>query len=377
MQETSEFWPKLLATPHERVIEASTWYDGDLTLRPDQIEIIGGTWTQEWKDGITRSHIKLAVADETGELTPTHDSHPLAPLGQQIRITVTVKAGDFEESLPVGQFRINDAKSTTGWARYRNSWVSSGGKIDLPGVDCIQDLAESEYAVAPQPEPGGTARSEIRRQVEGFCPVHATCTDRAVPSSVIFETNRLNNIVALADSVGAWIAPDRHGTLRIFDPPGQVAVATVTAEAGAKIDVIPTVSRLGIVNAVATEGQQTDPDAIVRGFAMIDTGPRRATGPLHAQMIRHSSSFYQNAGQAHSGADSILARRTANRTIPVTGTVPWNAAWDVGEWHDLELWPGGDIVPALLTRLVTDLLGASMTATWQVEADLIGGDYGR
>lgn len=239
--------------------------------------------------------------------TPTLASSPLAAFGQRLRIQLGVGIGqDGVEWFDRGEFVINQSDV-------------DGDRVTVQAVGLLA-LVDEARLVSPF-QPTGTFVSTLRGLVEPALTlaVSAALVDRAVPTGINFDEDRLGAVQELLDAWPARMLTQPDGTLLIYpdaDPavasyallskntPASTQRATITRFEGGS-------TRDGAYNCVVARG--TAPDGgQVQGVAYDTSNSATAYGgpfnPLPVPFY-FSSPLLTTSGQCQAAAKTILARK--------------------------------------------------------------------
>ena len=365
MWPVTDRWSELIAGDREQTVAWDAWYDG--TVAAADLPVVAAKWAASYDGEQVRASVDLTVASGDGALVPVQETDPLAPYGQLLvgGVTAQLPSARIAETVPLGTYRIDTSEAVGQqyrlWQRGGVSrWLTTGGAVQVTALDCLADLVDAEFPGPTAPRAG--VATEVRTVAAGYVPVVAAdLANITVPSTITYDTSRWSAIKALAATQGKVPYPSRDGMLRFKTPTIGTPVWTVTVDNRTLVDAVLKHDRQGLVNTVVATGEQTDGVSPVRGIARETTGPLRADGPLKPQIFGHSSPLYYTNAHAQAGAQTILARKLAERTLRVPFTAAWNPALDVLDTITLQASPLLKSVSALVVSLDVDLLAASMT----------------
>jgi hypothetical protein len=240
-------------------------------------------------------------------------THPLAALGQRIRIDYGVHIGHNNvEWLNRGWFLTTDT-STDG------DTVS----VTLQGLLSLID--EAKFAAPFQPSGGLIAT--VRALVEPALSVSIAggLVDRDVPQGMQWDDDRLG---ALHEVLDAWAADayvTEDGVLQLapLDDTGDPVLDLTDGTGGTVVRWQSASTRDGAYNAVVCQGEDPDGNQI-QGVAYDTSGtsPYRIGGPFSPLVVPYtlSSPLMSTVDQCRLAAATTLARlrRTASRRLSVT-----------------------------------------------------------
>ncbi len=249
-----------------------------------------------------RLTFKVPVRFNDVSYDPTLDyTHPLAPYGQQVRVSVGVQLAQGEiEWIPRGWFLIEEA-SVEG---------------DSVSVTCsgLLSLIEEARFVSPF-QPTGTFASTLRKLVEPALTVtiSSSLTDRAVPASMVWDEDRIGALYELLDAWPADATVTNEGYLEVTPAvdPTTVVLSLTDGENGTLVDRSASVSRDGAATVVVARGEATD-GGVVQGVAYDQSGgPLTYAGDFNPLPVPffYSSPLLTTTSQANAAAKTVLARR--------------------------------------------------------------------
>ncbi|MGC4769197.1 DUF5047 domain-containing protein [Micromonospora sp. DT44] len=232
--------------------------------------------------------------------SPTTDDHPLAARGQRLRVQLGIGVGNGDtEWLQRGWFVIEESEA-------------DGDDVSVTAVG-LMSLVDEARLVSPY-QPTGTLLSTLRGLVEPALTVVVDpgLTDRAVPTGVNYDEDRLDAVLELLDAWGAeaWVTED--GYLYVADAtPSTVPALSLTSLAGGTIiEATGSSSRKDAWNVVVARGTAAD-GSQVQGVAYDFTGPAAVGGPFNPLPVPYfySSPLVTTVAQATKAAQTVLARK--------------------------------------------------------------------
>lgn len=248
-----------------------------------------------------RLSMTVPITDRGVNYDPTlNPEHPLAPYGQQLRVSVGVEiAPDLIEWVTRGWYLIQDAQV-------------EGDTVTISGVGLMGLIEEARF-VSPF-QPSGTIVSTLRKLIEPALTVvvDSSLTDRSVPSGIAWDEDRLGAVAELLDG---WPADGRvtsEGYLHVSEPvDASVSVLTITdGSVGTLVDRTLKLSRDGAANVVVARGESSA-GAVVQGVAYdLTGGPQSYDGPFNPLPVPYfySSPLLTTTAQANAAARTVLAR---------------------------------------------------------------------
>jgi hypothetical protein len=254
--------------------------------------------------------------------SPVEVDHPLAANGQRLRVQLGIGVAGEPEWFQRGWFVIHESKSD----------------IDTVTVNAVGllHLVHEARLVSPF-QPTGTLVSSLRGLVEPALTVEfdAALTDRAVPSGVNYDEDRLGAVNELLDAWPAEAYVTEEGYLAVV-PPATTAsdpVLTLTNGAGGTvIEATGSSSREDSYNAVVARGTASD-GAQVQGVAFDFAGAKRYGGPFNPLAVPYffSSPLLTTVAQAQAAANTVLARIKRQTALRFTAAIVPHPALQVGD----------------------------------------------
>ncbi|WP_156159018.1 hypothetical protein [Demequina gelatinilytica] len=281
----------------------SSWLAGEL-LAPE-VPIVGGTYNEDESQEIPDSvSLNVPRRQDGFDWMPGADPrHPLAPNGQQLVVSIVVTSLLTRQSYEtrLGVFQIQD-------------FNPSDGDVQLTTAGMFKVIRGNKPAWQLAPRAGGTFASEIRRLVPGGIGVQIdpALTDRTVPTSTGYGSDRLAAINALAKAWPARVYADEYGQVRVVEAQPDIPVPVleyVDGEGGTVVSAPTSGTRDGIYNRIKVNATDTDGSDQKPTLAIVEqtTGPF-AVSTFGVETREWSSPFVTNATQALAAGTKMLRR---------------------------------------------------------------------
>lgn len=274
--------------------------------------------------------------------SPTTATSPLAAAGQHLHIKLGI-------GLPQGRAEW--------FARVRALIYDAAPSGDVVNVAAVGRLELIDEATLINPfQPTGTFLSTLRALVEPALTVLTEngLVDRAVPSTINYDEDRLGAVGELLDAWPAEAVVDPEGYLRVHPPvTSTTPVLTLTDGAGGTvIESTGSSSRTSGQNAIVARGQDSA-GAQVQGVAYQTTGPNAYGGPYNPLPVPFffQSPLLTSAPEALKAAETIRDRRIRENAPAYTV--------DMVPDPRIQL---GDVVSLTSTRL--GLVGVPCSVEW-------------
>lgn len=248
-----------------RYVRVESWRAG--VLLADDVPITAG---REDVDRTARipERVSLTVPREYDgtDWSPTSDDHPLAAKGQRLRVMLGIGLQGMDvEWIQRGEFLINET------TRERDAV-----RVEAVGLLALVDEAR---LVAPY-QPTGTLKSTLRGLIEPALTVvfDVGLVDRAVPSGINYDEDRLGAVQELLDAWPAEARVTETGYLYV-EPPVTSPEADIAISSSNRISESGISTRDGAHNCVVARGTTSD-GGQVQGTAYVTTGAQRYPGPF-------------------------------------------------------------------------------------------------
>ena len=325
MIEFSETASNVLASQGFQLFARIESWFGDV-LVADDVPIIDATETQDATLRVPeRLTFKVPALKDGVSWVPTSFDSALGCYGQRVRVSLGV-------GLIGGSDRIEWVNR--GWFLI----YSAGPDGDSITVEALGLLTLVDEAVLPteyQPAAGASLVSMIRDLIEPGITVNVedAPADRAVPTTVTFSDNRLDNVYAALDAWPAVALVTSNGYLAVQPQPGDPVADDAVLEltdgvGGTVVDSSTSITRDGAFNAVVAKGQYPDSDATRAGQEIIQTAydtvtgsPYRNGGEFSPYLVPYgyASPLLSTVQQVQAAARTRLKtlRRNASRTVQV------------------------------------------------------------
>lgn len=306
-------------------VTVHVWYDGVPVA--ENLDI--SRWSVS-SDGTrqVQTQVSLDVVDAEGALAPWGVDDPLGVGGSQVQVIYTMTGG---ETVDLGWFRITSSDPTENWTLRKigsgitevDRWVPGGALIPIQANDLAEMIVADKLLAPESPIPGATVLGEVRRLVGDIVPVHVAqgLTDKNVPTSVVYERERLDAVEDLLKTIGAAWRMTGDGQFEVFPRATGAPVWTVEGgDEGVLITVRRSQSVDGMYNAVASEGATDDGVPLV-GRAFEEAGPLRWDGPHgHRPLFHSATGLLKTQAAVDADARTRLRTEVSSRTmlLPVT-----------------------------------------------------------
>jgi hypothetical protein len=298
-----------------------SWRNG--VLLADSVPVhSGGEETDRAISVPERITLRVPRIADNVDWTPTSPSSPLSAKGQHlhVKLGVGLRQG-ITEWLTRGRFLIYES-------------IPDGDSISVTAVGRLE-LVNQARLINPY-QPSGTFLSTLRGLVEPALTVlsEGGLVDRAVPSGINYDEDRLGAVNELLDAWPAQAFVDPEGYLRVSPPSTSTTPVLTLTEDGVQtlIRLEGTSDRAGGANVIVARGQDST-GAQVQGVAYITVGPDAYGGPYNPLPVPFffQSPLITSTAEATAAALTIRDRRQRQVATTYTVTIPPNPTIQTGD----------------------------------------------
>ncbi len=317
------------SVPDARVV-VYPWYDGKLAT-PDPLPV--SNWSIQWSgsdQNLIQGKASFTISDPTGELAPWGFDEPLSAAGSKLQASFVCGT----ESVDLGWYTVSSNAPTEQWrtAGPVAQWVAAGASIPVTADDLTLLISDAKFIAPESPPSGATVISEVRRLLQGICPVTVAdgVVDGPVPGSIVYKDDRLAPVFDLVKSLGCRYRMDGAGQLEIYPLTKTAPVWTIKGkDGGAMVSVNRTQNRADLINGVLSTSN--DPSLEIRRLATLTAGPLRWDGPL-GRKVNYHTALANTADGVQKDADAILENSTVTRTVPLAVICTPHPGIQIGDW---------------------------------------------
>jgi hypothetical protein len=291
---------EVVQSTHQVFCAVESWRGGELLASDIPVD----TATEEGDRTVRvpeRLSLTVPRTDRGVNWSPIGDTHPLAANGQTLRVKLGIgRAYGEVEWIQRGVFLIHNSNA-------------EGDAVTVNAVGLLQLIDEARL-VSPF-QPTGTLVSALRSLVEPALTVSvdAALADRAVPSVVNFDEDRLGAVLELLDAWPADAMVDPGGFLQVVSAAqGTTAVLDLTDRPGGTIIRATAAStRDGAANVVVARGTASDGGQVQGAAYDTSGGPKSYGGPFNRLPVPFFfvSPLLTTVGQCDAAAATVLARK--------------------------------------------------------------------
>lgn len=313
-----------------------SWYDGSVTNGGEPLPV--ESWSMDWDASRqVQGQLSVEVSDTDGRLAPWAVEDALGVGGSRLQ-TIYTLGGPGGFTIDMGWWRVAASSPAENWRVYGDGsaprFVSGGARVPLDADDLVREVVMDRFLAPSSPKSGATVLSEVRRLLADAMPVTvaAGVVDAAVPTSVVYERERMDAVEDLLARIQCTYRTTGDGQLEVVPVAAQAPVWTVAGgDGGALVSVQRSQALEGLYNAAVAEGSTDDGRELV-GRALEPTGPLRYGGPHGRYPVFQSSTGLLKTQQAvDSAAATLLAGQVSSRSVELRVTClphPGLQLWD-------------------------------------------------
>jgi hypothetical protein len=288
-------------------LQVWAWRGGSL-VHPEPLEVINYSWGSDAGDTVkVGQKWQLTIADEAGKLGAWTFSDALSVAGTELRIVYRIGGAG---ALNAGKYRITanepdemvEARAVDEYGYIEpdgslpphKRWkYTTRAVVRLEAVDVTYGIDLDTFWGPQSPGSDATVFTEIARLSELYCPVVVDkgLIDRSVPTSTVYDGNKLEAIQDLAGRIGARYRMGGDGEMHLY-PVNSAPVwraephlSLVTVKRKQAIE--------GLYNVWVITGREG-----VQAVVPLTEGPLRYEGPHGRMPYKYSSDMLWSYAQA-------------------------------------------------------------------------------
>lgn len=270
----------------------STLLAGDVPVLGGRVSAIGSARVPEKVS--FRVPPSTVDSGRTVDWLPRDPGAPLARFGQVVDITIAVGGVDVR----IGRFLIE------GWDEQED------GSIQIDAVGMLKLPDDDRLLTATGPRDDGTLRSEFLRMLPGYMTAafDPALINRAVPRTMEWDENRLDNLYQIVDAWPARLRTDAWGQIQVLPPLAALAEPVLTFRDGDGKK-----ERVRLVTGDEFPANDVVPvDDLFPGVVTVSEVRRTPPGTLVSAPTSDSRSGTYNVFVARSSADGVEAQAVAS-----------------------------------------------------------------
>lgn len=315
---------------------ADLYYDGERLLH--DLPITDVTISEDDSRAVkAQGGCNLVWTDDYGRsVMPEMIGDVFSPFGSELAVYAMVIAGPVFERIPIGWFQIVDVPTMRDQTMFFNGrQITTGTTLEMKLQDRFIQIQRDEFDVPSAPSQLASVWDEIGA-LTGL-PMTRTIPDAPITRSVVYQQDRMQAVLDLADIIAGvpYATPD--GTLSMRPKVWTDQVDTMRrGDDGTIVRIDRGMSADQVYNKVAFRGQDDNQSPILAS-SEIRIGPLRTQNPdgtrspAHRRPTFRASQFVNDASQAKAYTDSELIRASTLNSIrwPITET--WHPLRELGD----------------------------------------------
>ncbi|MEV4737191.1 MULTISPECIES: hypothetical protein [unclassified Microbacterium] len=341
MRQGSQELISTLSSTFERELKVNVYNGTERVLEGESFE----SWQLESDLGakVCSSGSGVLVHESVhGEsLSPVGTKGLLSPFRARVEPVLTIRDGDFEESVSLGMFRATGVPSTSdSTVEFRGKEVVSASRVAMRFESLDEDTRRWGFRAPEQSAAGASAFAEIRR-LTGMPVEQNGVADVAIPAlktwearrgsrlDAVLEIGRILGGSAVVNSRGAWVV--------IPDTVGEPVATLRLGELGTVLDVADEIDTDEVYNEVVGAFEDANGNPI-RVVAEVKSGDLSVTGDYKPNTTYYSNDLVKTEDQARTAVQSILDLSTGSQVYDVQIQCHLNPLVEIGDVIKLEGW---------------------------------------
>lgn len=280
-------------------------------------------------------------ASAKGEsLVPVGTEGILSPFRARVEPVLTIRAGEFQESVPLGTFRVMAVPSAEDYVtQYEGQEIVTASRVGLKFDSLESDVERWGFAFPETSPAGASAFDEIRRFTN--MAVEETVADVALPTLKTWEAKqggRLEAVMELGKVLGGQAVVNSRGAWVIIPDEIGEPVATLRLGALGTVTNVETDSDTDTVyNEVIGSFDDAEGNAL-HSVARVTSGPLSVDGPYGVNTRYYSSDRVKTQEQADTAVQSVLDQSIGSQQYDVQIQCHLNPLIEIGDVVKLDEW---------------------------------------
>lgn len=273
-------------------------------------------------------------------LSPTGTKGALSPFRARLEPVMTVRAGDFAESVSLGVFRATGVPSTEdSTVTHDGREMVTASRVSLKFMSLDEDINRWGFRFPEQSPVGSSAFGEIRR-ITGM-PVEQTVPDVTLTATKVWEAKqggRLDAVLELGRLLGGSAVVNSRGAWVVVPDAVGEPVATLRLGAlGTVLDVADEIDTDTVYNEVVGTFEDTDGNPL-HAVAAVTVGDLAIDGNYKPNTRYYSSDLVKTQAQADAAVQSVLDLSIGSQAYDVQIQCHVNPLVEIGDVVALEGW---------------------------------------
>lgn len=283
----------------------------------------------------------IVHASVKGEsLVPVGTKGILSPFRARVEPVLTIRAGEFQESVSLGTYRVMAVPSAEDFvAEYEGREIVTGSRVGVK-FDSLETDVERWGFQFPETSPAGaSAFDEIRRFTN--MAVEQTVADVPLPSLKTWEAKqggRLDAVMELGKILGGQAVVNSRGAWVIIpDEIGEPVATLRLGELGTVLDVADEIETDTVYNEVVGSFEDANGNPFY-SIARVTSGPLSVDGPYGVHTRYYSSDLVKTQAQGDTAVQSVLDQSIGSQQYDVQIQCHINPLVEIGDVVGLAEW---------------------------------------
>jgi len=341
MRQHSDALVDVLAGSFERELTVNVFTGSDRTLEGVRFE----SWqlsSDLGREVCGQGSGSVVYSSVDGEsVVPVGTQGVLSPFRARVEPVLTIRAGEFQESVSLGTFRVVAVPSAEDFVVVAEDGreLVSGSRVGLKFDSLEADVERWGLRFPETSKAGVSAFGEIRR-FTGM-PVEETVPDVPLPALKTWEAKqggRLDAVMELGRILGGQAVVNSRGAWVIIpDVIGAPVASLRLGELGTVLEVADEIETDTVFNEVVGSFEDSAGNPLY-AVARVTSGPLSVSGPYRTNTRYYSSDLVKTQQQADRAVASVLSQSIGSQQYDVRIQCHINPLIEVGDVVELTGW---------------------------------------
>lgn len=302
-------------------------------------------------------------------LVPVGTQGVLSPFRARVEPVMTIRAGEFEQSVSLGTYRVMSVPSAEDFVSvYEGREVVTASRVGVKFDSLESDVERWGFRFPETSKAGVSAFGEIRRFTN--MPVEESVPDVMLPSLKTWEAKqggRLEAVIELGRILGGQAVVNSRGAWTIIPETVGEPVATLRlGPLGTVLDVAAEIDTDTVYNEVVGSFEDANGSPFY-SIARVATGPLSVDGPYGVHTRYYASDLVKTQAQGDTAVQSVLDQSIGSQQYDVQIQCHVNPLVEIGDVVDVTGWKR-PLVGRLRNVSLSD--GPLMNVTLRVDREL-------
>ena len=302
-------------------------------------------------------------------LVPVGTKGILSPFRARVEPVLTIRAGEFQESVSLGTYRVMAVPSAEDFTtEHEGREIVVASRIGVKFDSLETNIERWGFRFPETSVAGASAFAEIRRFTN--MAVEENVADVALPSLKTWEAKRggrLEAVMELGKILGGQAVVNSRGAWVIIpDEIGEPVATLRLGELGTVLDVADEIETDTVYNEVIGKFEDAEGNAFY-SIATVNSGDLSIDGPYEVNSREYSSDLVKTQAQADTAVQAVLDQSIGSQQYDVQIQCHVNPLVEIGDVVELKGWKR-PIVGRLTNVSLSD--SAYMNVTLRVAREL-------